>query len=617
MTHPVRAYIEEQLAARKDNGYTSRHDSDGYSAEVFVLERLLEFPFESYPDQAYPGHLIRHPRIRWHHVEQTILFCEMLCQPKGSRAGEPVRLLGFQILILFCILGPEDDAGIRLARTVIMTIGRKNGKSALVAMMFLAMMSLGCFKLKAQDIQVGAADREQAGILFDLIQKFILLDKTLGLNDLYHIVPSKKVITNTITYSKLHCLSSDAYRAHGANPAAVLFDEFGNIPDGKAREFYSVLSTAFGSQTEPLLMQFSTQAPTDSHVFSEFVDRAKANNLSKDPDKTICGFLFELAKEDDGTGLVLEADGKTVDHFAEPNWTRSNPAMEGLCQGGFRSIADLRAKAKEAKDMPSQENSFRNLQLNQRITAHAPFISQIAWQSCQADDKPPEEVLEECAAYVALDLSARRDLTARATTWVLPGGKLYSRVRFYCPAHGLEQKAHGDRVPLDVWASNGYIFATPGKIVDYVIVAEELRDHAEEYPVESIGFDRWRIQDLKRECAAIGFDPYEAEDEFWRPIGQGFKDQNPCVESLESCVIDGILRIESNPVLTWNASNAVTINDSTGARKFEKSKSYGRIDGIVALGMSVWMATQGDLDDRSGVGESVYESESEGGLLVL
>ena len=268
--------------------------------------------------------------------------------------------------------------------------------------------------------------------------------------------------------------------------------------------------------------------------------------------------------------------------------------------------------------MPSQENSFRNLQLNQRITATSPFISQIAWASVQQPaGEMAEDLLEECPAFVALDLSARRDLTCRATVWILPDGKLFARTRFYTPADGLEQKAKNDRVPLDTWAAQGHIFATPGRIVDFAIVAQELFKHSEEYLVESIGYDRWRIEELKRECVATGFDPYEGEDgEFWVPIGQGFKDMNPCVEALEAVVVDKKIVIEENPVLTWNASNCVTVQDPTGARKFEKSKSYGRIDGIVALSMAVRLAVAGDLDDRAGIGESVYENP-DAELLVL
>jgi phage terminase large subunit-like protein len=47
-----------------------------------------------------------------------------------------------------------------------------------------------------------------------------------------------------------------------------------------------------------------------------------------------------------------------------------------------------------------------------------------------------------------------------------------------------------------------------------------------------------------------------------------------------------------NPVLTWNASNAVVATDPAGSRKLDKSKATGRIDGMVALVMAVGLASR-------------------------
>jgi phage terminase large subunit-like protein len=40
-----------------------------------------------------------------------------------------------------------------------------------------------------------------------------------------------------------------------------------------------------------------------------------------------------------------------------------------------------------------------------------------------------------------------------------------------------------------------------------------------------------------------------------------------------------------------NASNAIVTTDPAGNRKFEKAKSSGRIDGMVALAMAIAAAT--------------------------
>jgi phage terminase large subunit-like protein len=50
------------------------------------------------------------------------------------------------------------------------------------------------------------------------------------------------------------------------------------------------------------------------------------------------------------------------------------------------------------------------------------------------------------------------------------------------------------------------------------------------------------------------------------------------------------VRHGANPVLTMCAANAVVIKDPAGNRKLDKSKSTGRIDGMVALVMAMGVA---------------------------
>jgi phage terminase large subunit-like protein len=67
----------------------------------------------------------------------------------------------------------------------------------------------------------------------------------------------------------------------------------------------------------------------------------------------------------------------------------------------------------------------------------------------------------------------------------------------------------------------------------------------------SLAFDRWRINDLKRELDAIGCQvPLE-------PHGQGYKDMSPAVDIVERLVVQRKLRHGAHPVLSWCAANAV------------------------------------------------------------
>src|SRR3546814_6136755 len=68
---------------------------------------------------------------------------------------------------------------------------------------------------------------------------------------------------------------------------------------------------------------------------------------------------------------------------------------------------EFRDQAESARRMPSAENSYRNLILNQRVNMVNPFVSREVWESCsgQGGDFVGE-------VYLGLDLSVRNDLTA-------------------------------------------------------------------------------------------------------------------------------------------------------------------------------------------------------------
>ena len=90
---------------------------------------------------------------------------------------------------------------------------------------------------------------------------------------------------------------------------------------------------------------------------------------------------------------------------------------------------------------------------------------------------------------------------------------------------------------------------------------------------------------LKPWLESVGFTEHELEK--FVEFGQGFVSMSPAIRELESMLLQKKLKHGNHPVLSMCAANAVTISDPAGNRKFVKSKSTGRIDGMVALAMAV------------------------------
>lgn len=592
----AKGWVDGRLKELKRKRCSATHGARGFNPEYAVLSRISKFRFEDYPDYTAPWHILQWPYMRWEHVFYVCYIIEALKQAKGGAAGQAIHLLPFQAFIILCFLGPEDpNTGLRLIQEGLLTLARKNMKTTTVAGIVTALMVLEKAQhgLYGQEIYVGASDREQAGVTFDIVNKFILQDQTLGISDLFRSVPSRKHMTHSTTLTDFRVLSSDAYRAHGLNPAVVIFDEVGNVPAGAADEFYSVLTSGYGAQREPLTLLLSTQAPSDTHLFSQMVDRAKRVNQGDEEAPDFAGFVFETPEQ---------LGGKPLDPHDERYWYLANPGL-----GVSPSRKDMRTASTKARALPSLESKFRNLRLNQRANPLSPLISKTLWQSCGVPVDVDALYGKRC--WAALDLSSVRDLTAFVLVFEESAdGRMPVLPFFWLPGVGLSAKETEDKVPYVMWSRQGFLDAESDRTIEYARVAGRIEQCLSDFDVQAIGCDRWRWNDLKAQLRDRGLGHLADDEEFLIPVGQGYKDATPCVEALERAVLNEQLAHGNHPVLTWNAANAVVEQDPAGNRKWSKAKAYGRIDGMVALSMALRIRELKDqfIND----GPSAFESES-------
>lgn len=417
--------------------------------------------------------------------------------------------------------------------------------------------------------------------MYEMSSGFISQDQTLGLHRKFRCVPSTKIVQHNETLTKMKVLSSDAYRAHGRNAAAVAYDEIGNLPSTMAEEYYNVLTSGFGAQTEAMVWLLSTQAPTDAHIFSSFVDACKRINEGHEAEiEELAGFVFETP---DRIGT------EDVDPFDETYWYLSNPGL--LSPGGLGStlLADLRKQAKEAKELPSLESKFRNRRLNQRANPHSPVISATRWKAC-AEPTFTLGDLDGHKCWVGLDLSSTQDMTAAVLVFESNpalGDRQPVSAMFWMPRQGLEARERKDKVPYLTWARAGLLDVGSERIIDYRHAAAWLYEVSQRVEIVGIGYDKWRAEDFRVAARDEGLEDLVDDDERFLEIYQTARYVEPCIEAVERALALEQIAHAGNPILTWNASNALAVRNSDGHRKWDKAKSWGRIDGIVALGMAL------------------------------
>jgi len=484
---------------------------------------------------------------KWTRGERNAAWVEQFCRvPEGKDRGKRVVLRDWQVAEFLRLYDTPT-------RTFILSFGRKNGKTALIAFLVLLHLCGPEAELGAEVVS-GARSRDQAAMVFRYASKCIRLNPDL--NEIVRIKDTAKELECPDLQTTYKALSADAATNLGRSPKLAVHDELGQVR-GPRDDFFEAIDTAQGAHDSPLTIVISTQSPRAGDMLSIMIDDA-------------------LKGADPMTKVALYTAPEDCDPFSEEALKAANPAY-----GDFLNADYCRELAEKARRMPSREAAYRNLILNQRVNMHNPFVTRTVWElNCGEPD------FSRCHEYyIGLDLSARNDLTALVLVGRDEDGDMHVRPEFFAPMVGVEDRAERDREPYDVWGREGLITLTPGSSVDYRYVAERLCELCDELPVVAVSFDRWRMDVLKRELSAIGVELPLVE------FGQGFKDMTPALESLEALLLAGKVHHGSHPVMDMCAENAVAVMDPAGNRKLDKSKATGRIDGLVALAMAVGKAS--------------------------
>jgi phage terminase large subunit-like protein len=534
-------------------------------------------------DQELAGQI----KLPWDNVkltrsERVIKFIEDLTITSGTMAGEKLVLRKWQRDFIETIYGTkggyhprrvgrptlkelrrrkrlvkqglpmpeeEDYKPKRKIRTAILSMGRKNGKTQLAAALALCHLC-GPESESRGEVYSCANDRFQAGKIFNEMYAMIRQHKWLEAR--CNVSRFKKEIEDMMSGSVYNALSSEVTTKMGLNPSFVVYDELGQ---SSSRELYDAMDSAMGARREPLLLVISTQAATDLAPMSMLIDYGKRVHSGEIRDAAFHMTLY-AADDDD-------------DPWEEKTWRKANPALDD-----FRSLEDVKRLAIQAQRMPAQENSFRNLILNQRVAAETRFVEQSAWKACNQPPSIPPGV----PVYCGLDLGHVSDLTALVVVWEDTDSMLHVVPHIWIPGD-VRAKSDLERAPYEQWVREGHMYAA-GETTDPRVVAKKLAEIHSQNKVINCSFDRWRMAEMQRALDDIGCKIEMA------PFGQGFKDMTPAVDTVERLIIQKRIRHGNHPVLTFCVSNAVVIRDPAGGRKFDKAKSTGKIDALVALAMA-------------------------------
>ena len=276
---------------------------------------------------------------------------------------------------------------------------------------------------------------------------------------------------------------------------------------------------------------------------------------------------------------------------------KANPSL-----GITAPIEKVRQACESAKQNPTEENSFRQLRLNQWVKQAIRWMPMEKWDDCSfAVD---EEKLESRVCYGGLDLSSTTDITAFVL--VFPptdeDDKYVVLPYFWIPEDTLDLRVKREHVPYDVWERQGYIQTTEGNVVHYGYIEKFIEKLGERFNIREIAFDRWGAVQMVQNLENMEFTVV--------PFGQGFKDMSPPTKELMKLTLEQKIAHGGNPVLRWMMDNIFIRTDPAGNIKEDKEKSTEKIDGAIASIMGLDRAIRCGNQNT----ESVYDSR---GILLI
>ena len=501
-------------------------------------------------------------------------FEDVLKLNGGDFEGKPFALLPWQRFVIGSLFGWMGPDGHRRFRNAYIETAKGSGKSPLAA--GVGMLGLVADNEPRAEIYSAATKKDQAMILFR--DAVAMVDQSPELS---------KRLQKSGTGERCWNL---AYMAQGAFFRPISSDDGQSGP----RPHIGLIDELHEHKTNTVveMMRAGTKSRRQAMIF--MITNAGHNRMG--PCWSYHEYGAKVAAgevEDDAFFPYVCSLDEQDDPFADEScWPKANPSLQDADLPGMKYI---REQVVEAKGMPSKEAIVRRLNFCQWTDAESPWISGEVWRGAQRDFDWQD--LRGRRAVAGLDLSSTTDLTGMVfLVEPIEAGEPWMLVPFaWLPDVELQRKADTDRVPYIQWRAEGYLDTTPGRAISKRVILQKLSAMCDFFEIVAVGYDRWRIEDLMALAADDGISLPEM-----KPVGQGYKDFSPALETFERMLLNGEIAHPGHKVMDWCMRNAVIEQDGAENRKLSKEKATGRIDLAVAAVMAAGLVNRPetqDLDD--------------------
>jgi len=494
-------------------------------------------------------------------VDHVVEFFQvMLRHSKGRWAGKPFKLLPWQrdelIAPLFGWVRPDGRR--RFSRSYV-EVPKKNGKSTIASGIGLYLMAAD--GEPGAEVYSVAGDKDQASIVHG--EAVHMVESSPALSSCIAINRTTRNMHYTPTRSWYRVLSSKPTSSEGLNAHGLIIDE---LHIWRGRELWDTLGYAGRSRLNPLTFVITTAGDDVQSVCFEQYQRAKLVDSGQVEDDRLFTLIYEADEDSDWT------DPKV--------WRDTNPSL-----GETLKLDDLAADCEEAKPNVSKGVAFKRYTLNIWARSAEPWLKLDDWSACFADFGADDLLGAPC--YAGLDLAKTRDMTAAVLVFPLDGPVKYRVLPFFWLPQGAVDKLAGLVNELPDWIRDGFVRVTPGDVLDYDVVRQDLVDLAAKFKIEELAYDR-RFADMLLQQLADqhGLDVVE--------FPQTITTFNDPTTELERLIGGREIQHSGDPVLAWQIGHCQVERKPMGIKpkKPRGDADHRKIDGVVALIMGLARSMQ-------------------------
>lgn len=499
-------------------------------------------------------------------VEKIDKILKLIRMPKGLKINHSIYdcVAGFQwvlIIASLCVMC-SDNVEKRRYETIVLEIARKNGKTFIIAVLFILLFFLepmfSYFYSVAPD---GSLSREIKKAIEEIIGYNPKIFPKEGKDRMFKV--RRDDIECFLTNSKYIPLNYSNSRLDGKLPNVFLVDEVGALPNP-----YAIEAMRSGQLTilNKLGFIISTKYPTANNPFEDEVLYCK---------KVLDGFV----KDDKVFSLLYEPDDKE-------NWTENDDILahaNPLALEIKEMWQDLLTKRQRAIEVESARENF--------LTKHCNII----YQGIGTESYIDINLVKKCSVkeidwtnkrvWLGVDLAQTNDNCAVAIAGVDDNDNILATVMAFIPEGRIDEKSKFEHVDYRRFVEQMKCIACGDMVVDYGVIEDFV------FNVEA---------KLGCEVVAIGYDRYNAMSsaQKWNQkyttveIRQHSDTLHPPTKLLAEKVENGQFRYEENKLLEINFENAKCTYDTNMNRYVNKKKSSGKVDMVVALINAMYLVQQ-------------------------